>query len=83
MELQFADIVKIMNNLLEDNTIPRNVRKNITEARDHLKSDEEGIVKAGAAIYSLESISDDINLPVHARTQIWTILSALESIKAD
>jgi len=26
-------------------------------------------------------VSEDINMHMHARTQIWTILSALESIK--
>ncbi|MBI2079486.1 UPF0147 family protein, partial [Candidatus Micrarchaeota archaeon] len=37
--------------------------------------------KVSAAVYLIDSSTDDINMPAHARTQIWAIISSLESIK--
>ncbi|MEK6821351.1 MAG: UPF0147 family protein [archaeon] len=33
------------------------------------------------AIYLLDDVSNDINLPPHSRTDIWTIISELEALK--
>ena len=32
-------------------------------------------------MYILDDISNDINMPTHARTEIWQIISELESIR--
>jgi len=55
----------------------------VSEARDTLRTNDEISTKLGSAVYSLEAVGEDINMPMHARTQIWTILSALESIKTE
>lgn len=70
-----------MDEIEEDTSIPRNIRKTISEAKKRLKTNEDETIKIGAVVYSLEEIAEDINMPSHARTQIWTILSALESMK--
>ena len=57
-------------------------RRALVEARERLKTNDELSTKVGSAVYSIEAVSEDINMPMHARTQIWTILSALESIKS-
>jgi hypothetical protein len=75
------EISDMMKNLVADPTIPKNIRKAVSEAKDRLDGSEELNVRISAAIYLVESISDDINMPAHARTQIWAILSSLESIK--
>ncbi len=52
------------------------------EATNKLASaSDEASTRVSAAVYSIEAVSEDINMPMHARTQIWAILSALESIK--
>ncbi len=81
VESEIQDIHGMMVNLLNDTTIPKNIRKAINEAKERLEGDDEVIVKISAAIYLIESISDDINMPPHARTQIWALMSALESVK--
>ena len=67
--------------LLNDNSVPRNVKTALDEARKAL--DEEGSysVKSSAATYKIDEVSNDINLPPYARTVIWNILSMLESVK--
>jgi uncharacterized protein (UPF0147 family) len=78
---QVSDIIELMETVINDTSIPKNIRKNVSDARDRLKSADELATSVSSAIYSIEEISEDINMPMHARTQIWTILSALESLK--
>lgn len=76
-------ISELLGGLVADTTIPRNIRRALSEAKQRLDSDDDLSVKLSAAIYLVESISDDVNMPPHARTQIWSILSSLESIKKE
>ena len=75
------EIVELLDGLINATTIPKNIRRTLDEAKKRLEGNEETSVKVSAAIYLIESITDDVNMPPHARTQIWAILSNLESIK--
>lgn len=75
-------IVKQMDMLISDLSVPKNVRSAITDARNRLSTKEAYIVRISSAIYSLDAVSGDINLPPQARTAIWNILSSLEAIRA-
>jgi len=83
MDKKMQDIIEMLEIVTGDTSVPKNIRKALTEARDKLKSDDDLPVKVSSAVYSLDSVSEDINMPMHARTQIWTILSALEGIKTE
>lgn len=74
------EIVSLMDMVIDDTSVPKNIRKVVQDARVHLKSQEELTTRISSAIYSLDGVDEDINMPMHARTQIWTILSALESM---
>lgn len=74
-------IKKQMDLLLTDTSVPKNVKSAIKEARDNLSKEDEEIVRVSSAIYNIDGISNDINLPAQARTSVWNILSMLESIK--
>ena len=82
-EGKIKEIVDLMDMLVEDTSVPKNIRKAVSEARDHLRTPGEMSTRCSSAVYSLEAVSEDINMPMHARTQIWTILSALESVKGN
>ncbi len=77
---EIQDISEMLSNLVNDTTIPKNIRKALSDAKIRLDGTEESGVKVSAAIYLIQSISDDINMPPHARTQIWSIMSLLESL---
>jgi len=81
VEKEIKHIHEMMEEVLGDTTIPKNIRRAISEAKERLEGDDELVVKISASTYLIESISDDINMPSHARTQIWAIMSALESVK--
>ncbi len=75
------EIVGLIEGVAGDTTVPKNIRRALDEAKGRLTSQDELTVRVSAAIYSIESVSEDVNMPPHARMQIWNILSALESIK--
>ena len=82
-EQRIKEVIGLMDLMIDDSSVPKNIRKVVDEARNHLKTDEELPTRISSAVQSLVGISEDINMPMHARTQVWTILSALESIKTD
>lgn len=78
--MDIKEISTMIGDMVNDTSIPKNIRRALSEAKSRLESDEENNVKLSAAIYVIESIAEDINMPPHARTQIWAIISALESL---
>jgi uncharacterized protein (UPF0147 family) len=79
--MELKEISEMVGELANDSGIPKNIRRALTEAKARLDSSEENTVKISAAIYIIEGITEDINMPAHARTQIWAVISALESHK--
>ena len=75
------EIIELLNSIIEDSSVPKNIRKAVSDAKSRLQADDEVIVNVSAAIYSLESVAEDVNMPPHARMQIWSIMSELESLK--
>ena len=76
-----AQITTKMDMLIGDTTVPKNVRSAVSEAKSKLNAKGEYVVRISSAIYSIDGVSNDINLPPQARTVMWSILSMLESIK--
>lgn len=67
--------------LLNDNSVPRNVKAALEEAKRALSQEgNEYSQKSSTATYKIDEVSNDINLPPYARTVIWNILSLLESV---
>ena len=75
-----AKIASSLDLLLEDNSVPRNVRAVLQRAKDKLTGSPDRNTGISSAVYALDEISGDINLPMHARTIVWNILSELESM---
>ena len=75
------DIVDLMEEIMQDTSVPRNIRQAVDNAKTKLQSKEDVAVKVTGAIYLLDDISNDINMPSHTRTEIWTIISELESAR--
>ena len=75
-------IVSTMDMMLEDTSIPRNVRASIQKAKDKLTKIGDKDTALSGAVYALEEISNDINMPMHARTMVWNLISELEGMKS-
>ena len=73
-----STLTKIATNL----STPKNIRKNIADLIEELKSDEYSIsVRALNTINSLDDVTQDPNLPSYVRTSLWQAVSTLESIR--
>lgn len=81
-EDKIKQVVEIMTRMSEDMTVPRNIRRTANEAKNILLDEKQDpTVRAASARILLEEISEDPNMPVHARTQLWSALSILETIR--
>ena len=81
-EEAFERCNQILQHIMEDTSVPRNIRRAAENSRDILlNEDEEDTIKASTVISILDEISNDPNIPIHARTLIWNVLSELESVR--
>ena len=80
----FEQVKGILGMIQEDNGVPRNIRKIAQESLDSInKIDSKNNtpeICASNCISRLEDISQDLNCPLHTRTQIYQILSLLEQV---
>ncbi|AGN26935.1 UPF0147 family protein [Candidatus Methanomassiliicoccus intestinalis] len=75
-------IIDVLDQLADDTSVPRNIRRGANDAKDKLlKQDEALDVKAASAIFILDELANDPNIPLHGRTLIWNIISQLEMVK--
>ncbi len=78
---KLKQIASVLNRIVEDASVPRNIRRSAEEARDFLLNEGEDVgLRVASAIYLLEEISNDRNLPLHTRTMVWNVASELETI---
>jgi uncharacterized protein (UPF0147 family) len=80
MDEDLRPIIEAMEDFSEDNSVPKNVKTKIETIIGELKSDSDKSIKINKALQELEEISDDSNLQSFNRTQIWNIISLLESV---
>lgn len=80
-EEKLTQVKQQIDLLLNDNSVPRNVKAALDEAKKALDQEGGYSVRSSTATYKIDEVSNDINLPPYARTVIWNILSLLESIK--
>jgi uncharacterized protein (UPF0147 family) len=73
------EITQIMEEILSDRAVPRNIRAKIEEALAKVKLNS--VTSLSEAIYLLDDISNDVNMPDHTRTDIWHLISRIEEIK--
>lgn len=73
--------IELMQGILEDTSVPKNIRRAIEEAKNKISDEKDLAVNISNAIYLMQDISNDINMPVHTRTEIWQIISELEGIR--
>lgn len=77
------DIIGLLAQIEQDFTVPKNIRVRVKGAMDILSDPNKKVmaVKASKALEELDVIADDTNLPAYTRTQVWHIVSLLESSK--
>jgi len=82
LDAKLKQVAEIMARVAEDTSVPRNIRRAASEAREALlKEKEDQVVRAASAVLILDEISNDPNMPIHTRTTIWNAVSILETVR--
>ena len=78
-------IVKLLTEITEDRTVPRNIRAAAEEAKKELteRTENSWDIRLSSAISVLDDIINDPNMPMYTRTQIWNVVSMLEAVKRE
>ena len=75
-------VVEALTQLADDALVPRNVRRGAQAAKDALSKPRAALdMRIASAVYVLDDLANDPNLPTHGRTAIWSIISSLESLQ--
>lgn len=70
-----------MDQLIEDTSVPRNIRRGADNAKKTLLNKAEALdVRIASAVSVLDELANDPNIPLHGRTMIWNIISGLETV---
>lgn len=84
VEKLYDEIISLMTDLGEDTTVPRNIRREIIHAKETLMQDEKPLdVRVASAIFELDEIANDPNIPVHGRTVVYMIMGKLETLSKE
>ena len=76
--------IQMLQMIHEDSTIPRNIRRVADETRKVLQDTSQPLgMRAATGISIIDEVSNDPNMPVHARTRIWELVSQLETVPLD
>jgi len=74
--------ISTLNQIATNPSTPKNIRKNIADIVEQLKSNEYSIsVRAANTISLLDDESKDHNLQSYVRTSKWQAESTIESIR--
>ncbi len=74
------EIKKDLENIFNDRSVPRNIRAKIEDILVVLDNKKDLNVKKMSVIQVLDEVSNDTNIPMYTRTQIWEIVSKIENL---
>ena len=81
-ETKLRQVMAVLDQLAEDTSVPRNIRRGATDAKGLLLKATDALdVRVASAIFILDELANDTNIPLHGSTQIWSIISQLETVK--
>ncbi len=74
--------INTLNQVAANPSTPKNIRKNIQDLANGLKSEEYSMsVRASNAISLIDDITLDPNVPSYVRVTLWQAVSTLENIR--
>lgn len=75
------EAIELLEGILNDRGVPRNIKSSIEESMSTLNDPEESEnVKLSTVISILDDASNDPNISLYARTKMWDVVSKLEEL---
>ena len=81
-DAQVLEIIQFMDELKEDSTVPKNVKTKLDASITLLKKEGDELrMRIDKVLQELDEVANDTNTQSYTRSQIWNIVSMLESIQ--
>jgi uncharacterized protein len=81
MASRIQNITTGLEMLMEDTSVPRNIRRNAEAIKALLTDQSKPLdMRKAKAISTLDDMANDPNIPMHGRTLVWNIMSQLETL---
>lgn len=77
--MDLDQVLFAIQELSDDSSTPKHVRVKLSEAARVLSADFDVKIKVHRALNELECLADDVSVQSYTRTQIFNIVSLLES----
>jgi hypothetical protein len=82
MKMNIDSVIEKIEEKSEDHSLPGRVRGVLKAAIKELQNkDSDQDMRVTTAIYDIDAVVNDINIPMYAKTALWNIISDLEGIK--
>lgn len=81
-EAKIKYAIALLSSVVNDTAVPRNIRRAAVNALAQLRDTRLSPgIRAANAVSILDEVGQDPNIPLHARTRVWQIISLLETVK--
>ena len=80
IEDELEIVFNAISELSEENSVPKSVKFKLEKISSILEEDAEISIKINKALDELDELAEDNNIQPYIRTQIWNLVSILESI---
>lgn len=82
VKVAFDSVEELLNGMMSDRSVPRNIKRVAQRSIDELNKEDEthGVISSNV-MYMVDDLAADPNIPFHARTTVYRIISILEKIK--
>jgi len=81
MDEQSTEIISMLDNIIKDRGVPKNIRSSLEESIDILNGPKSITEKISFIISILDDASTDTNVSAYTRINMWNLMSALEGMK--
>jgi hypothetical protein len=76
------EAIDTLNQITSSNSTPKTIKKSVTDLAVDLNNPKYSLsVRAANTISLLDDVTQDPNMPSYVRTQLWQVVSKLESIR--
>ncbi len=75
------NILSALGELADDTTVPKNIKAKIENMIALLNTNMDDSIKIDKALDEMESMTEDCNMQPYTRTQIFSVVSLLETVK--
>lgn len=82
VKMDLERVIEKIDETSQDYSMPRRVKIILKKISDNLKKKDQDIaVMVTSAVYEIDEVANDINIPMHTKTTLWDIISDLEALK--